>query len=223
MLNKFRFKYGRSTDFIPEVDDIFENACTIILIKAYRNMKNDGNYSLEWKETQFSALLIGYMRNIRENEDLGLRIDPENYLYDEDILSGIRDPDTSSRIDIRICGSWVNEKIYYGIEAKILIENRAYKKRPHQLRNRYIETGINNFINEKYSKHMNKACIIGYVIQGNSTNIVNYINNKLINEGRKIEILSNKNTINNHKDCWCSSHTKNNRSNIKLCHIMLTM
>lgn len=186
-------------------------------------MKLEKGYDLEWEEPRFSACLIGYMRQIRQQRGIELRIEPESYLYQEKILKGCEDPATAPRIDIKISGGWVQEDVYYGLEAKILVEMDWKKRRANYLLNRYINTGIGNFINGRYSHEMSRGCLTGYVLQGNIPEIVSKINNLLLKDGRNKEVIEKFESINDCPDYYQSRHIRTtNKKEIELHHVFLT-
>lgn len=228
MLQELRHSIGRASQVIPNVGNDFEQACLWVAIEGFHQMKKKNSYSLTWKETRFSAHLIGFMRKVRDENDIGLRIDPENYLYRDEILEGLQDPDTAPRIDIKVSGNWVHEDIYYGIEAKILVENDWKTRDNYKLRRRYIETGIDNFVSGRYLPEINnsdkicRGCILGYVIEGVALHIALKINQLLVNYRRKDENLFPHNSINDCPDIYHSTHIcKINSKRVNLFHIFL--
>jgi hypothetical protein len=223
MLMDFQNTIGRASDVLPNVDSNFEQACLWIMTEAFKRMKQEKRYELTWKEPRFSACLIGYMRKIRQQVDIALKIDPESHLYREKILKGIEDPDTASRIDIKISGGWVPEDVYYGIEAKILVEKDWRTRDASYLRRRYIATGIDNFVNGWYSDKMDRGCMAGYVVQGSAAKVALTINKLLIRDGRNKEKLMNPHSINGCSDCCQSKHIRTtDNEEIELHHIFLT-
>jgi hypothetical protein len=169
------------------------------------------------------------MIELRDQSDIGLRIEPESHLYNEDIFRGLEDPDSSPRIDIKC--SWigcVQEDIFYGIEAKIVLEksvkDRWGKRYPYQKRARYIETGIDSFVNGQYGAKVRRGCIVGYVVEGCVTNVVNQLNHLLSHRGRMNESLGNRHEICNNPNCYHSSHIRTtDGSSIRLYHVMLDL
>ena len=223
MLKDFQNTIGRASDVLPNVDSNFEQACLWIMTEAFKRMKQEKCYDLTWKETRFSACLIGYMQKIRQQNDIRLKIDPESHLYREEMLKGIEDPDTAPRIDIKISGGWVKEDVYYGIEAKILVEKDWRTRDASYLRRRYIATGIDNFVNGQYSDKMDRGCIAGYVVQGSAAKVALTINKLLIRDGRNKEKLMNPHSINGCSDCCQSKHIRTtDNEEIELHHIFLT-
>jgi hypothetical protein len=72
---------------------------------------------------------------------------------------------------------WSTTNSYFGAEAKNL-----YESKPDKIR-RYIDTGINNYINGRYGSQSSEGSIIGYVLSGNISTIVDEL---------KIEICKQK-------------------------------
>jgi hypothetical protein len=144
-------------------------------------------------------------------------------LYQENILKGCEDPATAPRIDIKISGSWVHEDIYYGLEAKILVETNWKKRDASYLYRRYINTGIGNFINGRYSHEMSRGCITGYVLQGSTPEIVSKINNLLLKDRRNKEVIEKSNFIHDCPDYYKSRHIRTtDKKKIELQHVFLT-
>ena len=223
MLMDFQNTIGRASDVLPNADSDFEQACLWIMTEAFKRMKREERYDITWKETCFSACLVGYMQKIRHEKDIRLRIDPESHLYREEMLKGTEDPDTAPRIDIKISGGWVHEEVYYGMEGKVLVEDNWRKRDASYLRHRYIATGIDNFVNGRYSDKMGMGCMVGYVVQGSASEIASKINNLLIRDGRNKEKMMNPHSINGCSDCCQSKHTRTtDNTEIELHHVFLT-
>lgn len=222
MLSDLRRAIGRASDVIPNVDAEFEKACLVVVIEAFRCMKQDKLYDLTWKETRYSAHLIRCMQKVRNCMNLCLQIDPEYHLYQADILEGKKDPDAAPRIDIKISGGWVQENVYYAVEAKILVAEDWKSRKNSQLRARYIDTGIDNFVSGRYSPDISRGCILGYVVQGTPSEIIRKINRLLVHRGREAEQLTNRHAINGYPDCYQSEHTRvTDQQTLYLHHILL--
>jgi len=192
-----------------------------VLVEGFKKMKKDNRYSLSWEEPRFSAVLVRYMREIRSEQKIPLKIDPEGVLYNQEILDGTVDPATAPRIDIRISGGWFIEDQYYGVEAKILVENHRGTRNHTQLNKEYIEKGIQRFIDGKYSSGMDNGCMAGYIIEGQCMKIISKINDRLTESNRKQEIIQNIGSIDS---CQYgkSIHTRIiDHKKFRLCHIFL--
>jgi hypothetical protein len=222
MMMDYQNTIGRASDVLPNVDSNFEQACLWIMTEAFKRMKLEKRYDLTWKETCFSACLVGHMQKIRHENDIALRIDPESHLYQEQMLNCTEDPDTAPRIDIKISGGWVHENVYYGIEGKILVENNWRTRDASYLRRRYIDTGIDNFVNGRYSDKMDMGCMVAYVVQGSASEIASEINNFLKRDGRNKENIM-LHAIDGCSDCYLSKHIRTtDYKKIQLRHVFLT-
>lgn len=213
---------GRGSLIPAIVDDAFEGMCIDLLTRAYDEMIAIDAYSNQWKETRFSAHLVKYMRQLRDQADLNLRIDPEHHVYREEILNGTDDPDTSARIDIRIMGGWVREDVYYSMEGKILVEKDWMTRRASALRERYIETGIDHYKNGDYSSEVVIGCVVGYVVHGQPQKVSTQINRLLSTRNRRNEHLRGRHAINSCSCCYTSEHLRvTDRKIFRIRHVLL--
>lgn len=119
------------------------------------------------------------------------------HLDNEETYLGEQHPDTSPRIDIRFMNWETSDKFEYYIEAKNLYETNLQKTGrtspvdATKYNKRYIETGIQNFVNGKYPR----GCLVGYVLVGEPDNVANNINTILLTANRKGEILVKSNNV----------------------------
>ena len=172
---------------------------------------------ITWKETKFTAVLCKYMRTIRTSHDKKIMIiyeghllEDEEYIYD--------DPDKAPRIDLKLSGNWYEEDVYYGIESKILVQSNWDSRKHSFLKNRYINTGIDNYKSGKYASKVQKGCIAGYIVQGSSSKIVEDINTILKQKQRHSECLESYST---QPPVYRSEHVRQNKLTIELKHILL--
>ncbi|VAW34174.1 hypothetical protein MNBD_CHLOROFLEXI01-1277 [hydrothermal vent metagenome] len=221
MLSSLRETVGRASDVPAIVDDAFEGGCIYLLTEAYKRLHTNG-YVRNWHENMFTAHLVVYMEQIRDDEDILLQIDPECYQYFQEILTGNQNPDHASRIDIRVKGGWVRRDVYYAMEAKILVENDWKTRRMSKLRKRYIETGVDNFVTGTYSQIVPKGCLIGYIVEGKPIHIQASINKWLLSKNRDSEILQDQHTVNDCQFCFRSSHARSSdQQSLHLYHVFL--
>ena len=224
MLHDLRNSVGRASRVPAIVDDAFEKGCLWLIIESFKRLKNTCNFNLiEWHEPFYSALMIAEMEKIRDEVDIAFQIDPECYQHYIEIIEKGLNPNKAPGIDIRIKGGWVQRDIHYAVEAKILVENDWRTRRSSYLCGRYINTGIDNFVEGRYSPIIPKGCLVGYVIQGSALNIKNKINALMILRERENEKLSNRHIINGCQDCFHSKHIReSDGKKLMLRHIFLT-
>lgn len=204
-------------DKVDLIKQNFEYCCISLLIDAYNSAMQSKIFSLDWKENKFSAHLAGFIKNSSRSKDWKIKLVREYYLDNEATFEGLVDPDESARIDFEFSNWTFEDEITYYIEAKNLAENDLHKEQgsnvdASKLRRRYIDTGINNFINKKYPR----GCLAGYVIDGNNENIINKINQLINKDKRMSEIINKSDPINEHEGCFCSTHNQ-----LELLHIFL--
>lgn len=210
--------------FSRDIKKGFENRCIITLIDGYKLMKEAGEYNPSWEEESLTANLIKHMNRTPRGNKWKLDISPEYHVYTQEIFDGIKKPKEAPRIDVRIM-SWSNpEKLEYFIEAKNLAENDWIKSdgskvNAAHLQARYINTGIDNFIHERYPY----GCLAGYILEGRVDRIIEGIDKLLKNKlrNRPNETLTQNIPINSHPYCYLSEHQTGNGKSIVLNHIFL--
>ena len=164
--------------FNPEYIDctlqILERRCLTLLCDGYCVVKSKGSISIDKEEEDISKeLLLSINANIKRME-WQIDIIPEYRLYKNDGIAA----KSAARIDFRF-SSWSTNQWEYFAEAKKLIEIDSYKAgrktkiSANQLHRRYIETGIDNYLSSKYPQN---GCLIGYILQGKTENIVSMLN-----------------------------------------------
>lgn len=176
----------------------FQNKCLFVLVEGYNLMKANGNYQSDWEEEDLTEQLIYYMEESPYSSKWELDIIPEYRLYSKKSSLKNKTAKKTPRIDIRF-SKWQNQKKFeYFIEAKNLCETDCTKndgatvKSSYQL-NRYVNKGIKHFISGYYPIN---GCLCGYILQGNTKNIIQKINEILDKKSLNNLILDN--SINNH-------------------------
>lgn len=197
--------------FNPEYIDctlqILERRCLTLLCDGYCVVKSKGSISIDKEEEDISKeLLLSINANIKRME-WQIDIIPEYRLYKNDGIAA----KSAARIDFRF-SSWSTNQWEYFVEAKKLIEIDSYKAgrktkiSANQLHRRYIETGIDNYLSSKYPQN---GCLIGYILQGKTENIVSMLNICLCALNRKTELLQSKDLeFADFISCYVSSHEK---------------
>ena len=197
--------------FNPEYIDctlqILERRCLTLLCDGYCVVKSKGSISIDKEEEDISKeLLLSINANIKRME-WQIDIIPEYRLYKNDGIAA----KSAARIDFRF-SSWSTNQWEYFAEAKKLIEIDSYKAgrktkiSANQLHRRYIETGIDNYLSSKYPQN---GCLIGYILQGKTENIVSMLNICLCALNRKTELLQSMDLeFAAFISCYVSSHEK---------------
>jgi hypothetical protein len=201
----------------------FEYNCLMLFGEAYKFIHENAGVSVDWDEENISANFYTYIDKSEKAIALHINISDECRLYDDTILTGKTPAKKAPRIDFRLTTNLLEEKkrLEYFVETKNLIETDCFKtgriskiiaKEKHE---RYINTGIDNFTSGRYPQ---KGCIVGYVLQGEPTKIVNKINECLLEYNRTSEHLYSIDcTIPDLKFCYQSLH----ENGIKIKHFLL--
>jgi hypothetical protein len=159
----------------------FEQKCFRLIIEAYQTAIIEKVIQLDWNENDISSELH---RNIKENP---LRVKWKvSTNVEADIPKKIPKvkgfADKFPRIDFRLSSFISTYEYEYFFEAKNLKQNDSALKR------RYIDTGINNFVSQKYEN----GSLIGYLLEGKTNETVKGINSLLKKYQRNTEILNFK-------------------------------
>ena len=175
-------------------EDSFEVNCLALFGEAYGYIKENAGITVDWDEENISANFFEYIDNSKNAISLNINISDEHRLYYLEILSNKKPAKAASRIDFRLTTNWTEERkrLEYFVEAKNLIESdcektgRKSKLSAHGLNERYVKTGIGKFISGDYPQN---GCLVGYVLQGEPTIIVEKINECLQDKHRSTERL----------------------------------
>jgi hypothetical protein len=177
-------------EYINSTLQVLERRCLTLLSEGYCITKSNGNISIDWEEEDISKELLLCLSTNKKRLEWQIDIVPEYRIYKNDSISA----KSSSRIDFRFSG-WTACQWEYFAEAKNLIEVDSYKVgrktkiSASKLHKRYIETGIGHYVSGKYPSN---GCLIGYILQGETENIISCLNDCLCNSSRASEILEQR-------------------------------
>jgi post-segregation antitoxin (ccd killing protein) len=145
-----------------------------------------------------------------ENRALRLKLSPVTQHEDTTLAKQRGQPPT-----IDFCfRTWDPDDRYFGAECKNLIED------DNELINRYIITGVCNYLSGRYGSTSSESALIGYIISGSISNIITKISTRLINCS-PIKNLSRD--LSYDDPHYCSVHIRELDSrNIILHHLMFS-
>ena len=186
-----------NNDIISDFENSFRTNCLILIGEAYKWLKDTKNITVDWNEETISANIFTH---IDENEKAiawNINVSDECRLYHKAILNNKESAKSASRIDLKLSTNWIDatKRVCYFVEAKNLIENnctkqgRKSKLSAKKIQERYISTGIDHFISGEYPSN---GCMLGYIIEGTPTRIVENINEILLQATRSDETLKKK-------------------------------
>lgn len=208
--------------------DSFVNVCLELTIEAYQKMKTEINPSVEWEEDQFTIKLgDDYLRPIAYRHPLNVRIIVRSRVHTEAMADGKITAKYAKEIDLKLLGPWENyHKQYFAWECKRIGDPKGGES-DDTLISKYISQGIRRFIDEEYSKDLDNAGMLGYVLSGTAADIVKALNSSMsdphskqkLNSSHHLDLLSPP--ITGFNDIYISQHTRTAKP-IRLHHLFLT-
>ena len=169
----------------------FQQNCIELLRWACITLKSNKTIDENWGEENISANLNLYIRNSKYAIDANVFVESEHTFYTEDILNNRKTAKCGNRIDLVFQNNWKGRKFMFYVEAKNLVAhdfkkqgNRSITK-ADKVQRRYIDTGVDHFI----SGHYPQGCLLGYVLNGKTTDVVDGVNELLKYAGRNTECL----------------------------------
>lgn len=188
-----------------------------LLSEAYQIIKTSEKFSGKLDETQMSVSLFDACCIISDKNESNCWIAPEYHELTDEIRSGKKKAITAKRFDIYF-GNWsTSKRVEYGIEAKLLVENDFMGRKSKKLIEEYVgDAGMNKYVSGIYKK---RGCMVGYIVEGNISNIVDKINvhiESVFDSSQKL--LKEEEITFNHKEVYKSSHRE---LHFSLFHLML--
>ena len=198
-----------NNDIISDFENSFRNNCLILIGEAYKWLKDTKNITVDWNEETISANIFTHINENEKAIEWNINVSDECRLYWPAILNNKKSAKSPSRIDLKQSTNWnATKRVCYFIEAKNLIENNCTKQRGEtklnakKIQQRYISTGIDHFISGEYPPN---GCMLGYILEGTATRIVENINEILLAATRSSEILK-KNESEYLEEAYISVH-----------------
>lgn len=173
----------------------FEVKCFRLIIEAYQLAKNKKVIQPDWHENDIISTLNNLIGQNEKRAKWKISTNVEHHLYNEGIKKVKRYASKLSRIDLRFVTFYSSLEYEYYLEAKNLKESDSNLKR------RYIQTGVDHFINKKYEN----GSLIGYLLEGRLDETVNGLNAWLERNNRESECLKPK-AFKLHKNYYESEH-----------------
>lgn len=183
----------------------FKERCTTLFVEAYSTSISNKSILLDFHENDITAILHNYIDENPKRKTWEISTNLENHLFNKEaeFIKGFAAE--FSRIDMRFSKFWQKEEFKYHVEAKNL------KASDSSLKRRYINTGIDNFLEGgKYFEC--EGFLVGYILEGTVDNCVIGINNLLIKDERVKETLSTPSANGRHFS---------NHNNKELSHLFL--
>ena len=200
-----------------------------ITVEAYQCMRRDGEVQREWEEDVFTVRLTeNYIQPLARQHPPNLIAMPRTKVHTSAMKDGCLSPKKAVEIDIRLSPSWMDySQIYFAWECKRVGDKRVDGKYA-ALIPEYITEGILRFIDEEYAAGLDDAGMLGYVLDGDVTNIVDDINVSMCHPRRTRPLpaadhLAPVSAVGTFKNVYQSSHKRvSSQMPIRLHHLFLT-
>jgi hypothetical protein len=207
-----------SGHLLPGIADQFriayERNCLALLICGYKKLLHSRIVDLSWEEEKITMELARCMKHCNEEKNWRIHIVAEPRLYADEFYATAGIPKEAPKIDLQLLNWSSPYELIYNIEAKNLAENDWTKSTGANVSSsfltaRYIDTGIENFINDRYVN----GCLAGYVLNGEPNNVVVNLNGLLGKRKRAFENLNLTSPVEGYSFCYQSLHQKSARGN----------
>ena len=136
-----------------------------------------------WEEDKFTINIEKCMNQFIRKRKFPLCAKSQQLIYTPEMMAGEVSPKKAVKLDIKIWDkNWDNEdEIYFTWECKLIVDE-AREDKHRRLVPEYITNGIVRFLdaNWKYAQAVNDAGILGYVLYGKVTQIVEAINQEML-------------------------------------------
>lgn len=155
----------------------FKYQCVEAIQLGYDRMRTEKRYQVDWEEDNLTICLV---ETIKQTGFLGqyqISVNYQSPIYSEAMAFEGANPLRAPRVDFKFSKfSGPKEHDYYA-EAKNLSEMDWIKPAgttvdASHYRARYIDTGIENYLKDRYPE----GCLVGYIVNGNEDNVVAGLN-----------------------------------------------
>jgi len=160
----------------------FEEKCFQLITESYVSAMEAKVIKLNWDENDITSELHEHIKENPLRLKYSIVTNVEQHLPKDGIKKEKGFAAKLPRIDLRLVTINSSLEYEYHMEAKSL------KEKDSGLKRRYIDTGINSFVSEKYEN----GCLLGYVLEGALHKTVYGINKLLKKDDREPEFLKPK-------------------------------
>jgi hypothetical protein len=200
-----------------------------LTIRAYREMRRACPVRRDWEENTFTILLgDDYLRPLAFDHFPSLHVGIRTKVHTPAMKTGRQETIEAKEIDLSLYGDWERDYLrkHFVWEAKRVGDKRIDAKYSN-LNSEYVNEAIYRFIERDYAAHVDDAGVLGYVLAGEASNIVNDIN-QTMGRLRKRDALPPSNHLQpdtphaHFEDIYRSRHIRTDNSPIQLHHLFFT-
>ena len=202
----------------------FINHCLGAIQAGYDKMRIDSKYKIDWEEDNLTICLV---ETIKQTPFLGrdqISVNYQTPIYNEAMAFGGANSLRAPRVDFKFSTFSGPTEVAYYAEAKNLSENDWRKADGASVdashyRARYIDTGIENYLTERYPK----GCLVAYIVNGNVATVVSGLNNLINRRNASPRIGLIQKDVTDHRDCCYISNNQISDVDFSLKHLMLQL
>lgn len=207
---------------LTNAQEAFANLCCLLIVRGYKKVIKSKKIDLNWDEEDISDFLAEQIETCCREDEYPYHVDTDSRDRDGSVDGIVVKGKKRKRFDIKFSFfSDPKTENVFGVEAKLLIENNFPPKVSKTLMEAYISVkGMRKFVESIYSK---PGCMIGYVIEGNPSEIVRKINDCIKSDTfyNSMTVLKQKETLESLEHHYESVHPGSPSSPLK--HLILDM
>lgn len=209
----------RAVSISSDIEHAFAEKCCFFIVCAYFRIVEEKNLKSHWSEPTITRHLKKHLRSCLRDYEECIHVDVEYPDDHEEIDDGQVDSKREVYFDLMLT-TFASDEVYFGVEAKILIEEDFLKRKAKSEALEYIsQKGMRKFIDGIYRK---RGCMVAYIMQGEAAGIIQKLNAFIQSDAKytSSEIISEKHIINGYKECYISQHASPNTKQLR--HLMLS-
>ena len=184
-LSEFASSLGEASAWDDAIWPRFLECSLVLITEAFAALLDQAQWTDEWHETQFTAALQLCMfgRNEASSPRLPIEIHHERQVLEPPkILSGVKHPNSSPRVEIILRHISMPIRTYLACEAKMLTTKTIGNRTPKASVDFYVRGGMRRFIEGEYAAHVRFGIMIGFVLIGPIAAITARISDTVIRE-----------------------------------------
>lgn len=163
---------GGIHDLAQQLGPDLEESILTFVIHGFERWASLGYRRNGDHENDFTAALVGCLRDIRREQNLPYLALREHVYDSPEILSGEADPATAVRIDITVWWSVLSDDSFYSVECKRLALGRLCSD--------YVAHGMMRYASSRYAPDKRLAGMAAYIVDDDVPNLVSKVNEHVV-------------------------------------------
>lgn len=203
------YQLGNAVDLAKEVGEEGIAKLLAIVCSAYEILYENRAITKEMKEDQITEELVAQVTCIwAQSTNVPKNIIPMNQMSD---TTHAKKRGKAPTIDFCFRNSWTKET-YFGFECKMLAQGN------NTLCDKYIDNGLNRYLDGRYCSKGSASSMVGYVKCGDLSIIVHEIKTR-VDQVKIIDNMSKSDSIGSFDQHYTSSHYRLDGSKLGMHHL----